>query len=558
MAWSAVAVAILLWSVPAAAIEVDGDERVAAAVASEIRSILGQTSAVGLDTSVAAEGLRRLYSSFAYAPVWHLDGERRERGRIVEDALRAAEEHGFDTADLHLDALSPSTPTPRSIAERDILLSDVFIRYAVKLRDGSVPAFGANDFREGRGDRFDPADALIHALWTGTIARLLVSLPPPDLEYRQLVDALRRHRRIVGEGGWPVVPGTTELKLGGADPRLPALRGRLLAEGDLDAEGSAESPEALSAAVRRFQLRHGLEPDGRIGQLTLRELAITTDQRSRQIAVNLERWRWLPRQRGDTYITVNVAAATLILTRGGVPGRPKRVIVGDEKHPTPALAARLIAITLNPPWNVPASIATREILPKLKRNPRYLADNDIVILGWPGDPFGFTVDWPTISARNFPFRLQQRPGPKNALGAIKFEIPNRFDVYLHDTPSKRLFARSRRALSHGCVRVERPIDLAAALLDDVAWSAEAFERAVAAGESRRIAIARPVPVYLAYFTAFVDEGGRLNFLHDLYGRDARIERALGRAQRPGSKDNPDGLPGGCPEPTRPGQPATSH
>lgn len=549
MAWIAAAIAVLLWSIPAAA--ADGTPA-APAVAAGIRALVEEAPKAIHGQPIAAEDLRRLYAVFSYTPLWHLDAARREGAQVVVDALLAASEHGIDATDLHLDAVRSSPSTPESVAERDLLISDAFLRYARKLRHGSVPASVSDDFREGSPDRFDPVGALIEAVRTGTIAPLTASLPPQDFEYRRMVDALRGYRRLADEGGWPVVPGTTELKLALGDPRLPALRERLRAERDLEGDGGTDTTLTLSAAVRRFQQRHGLEPDGRVGPLTLKELAVTTDQRSRQIAVNLERWRWLPRQRGDTYVIVNVAAATLALSRYGFAGPSRRVIVGDMKHQTPSFASRIVAVTVNPPWNVPATIAAREILPRLKRNPRYLAANDIVILGRPDDPFGLGVDWRSISARGFPFRLQQRPGPRNSLGAVKFEMPNRFDVYLHDTPDKRLFTRPQRTLSHGCIRVERPIELAAALLDDAAWSTEALETAVVQADTRRIEFRRPVPVYLVYFTAFADERGRINFRRDPYDRDARIERALGQESQPGPSKGADGVPGGCPGRTTPG------
>lgn len=539
MAWATVAIAVLLWSLPTAAAD---DGHAVPAVAAEIRAIVDEAPRTILGQPVVVDDLRRLYGALAYAPLWHLDAAGREGGPIIEEALRTAGEHGFDVTELHLDALRSSPSSPRSVAERDLLISDSFLRYAGKLRRNSV----SGDFWQNSADRFDPIEALVEARRTGTVALLLASLPPQDIEYSQMVDALRRFRSIADGGGWPVVPGTTELKLTLDDPRLPALRERLEAEGDLVAEGGVDTAAALVAAVRRFQRRHGLEPDGRVGSLTLRELAVTADQRSRQIAVNLERWRWLPRRRGDTYVTVNAAAATLALTRNGRASSSRRVIVGDTKHPTPSFAARITAVTLNPPWNVPTTIAAREILPRLKRNPLYLAANDVVILGRPDDPFGLNVDWRRITAQRFPFRLQQRPGHRNALGGIKFEMPNRFDVYLHDTPDKRLFARPQRALSHGCIRVDRPTELAAALLDDAAWSVESLETAIAQADTRRIELPRSVPIYLVYFTAFVDEHGQINFRHDLYGRDTQVERTLGRAPQPGSSKSLGGSPGGCP------------
>lgn len=364
-----------------------------------------------------------------------------------------------------------------------------------------------------------------------------------------LLEALENHRRLIAAGGWPVVTGSDEVKLDQADPREAALRDRLRAEGDLDAAPRVETLKSLRAGIRRFQTRHGLDPDGRVGPLTLRELAVTADARLAQIEINLDRWQRLPpRPAGGPHVIVNVAAATLTLHRDGAPPLAFRVIVGDEAHPTPVFAARIAAITLNPPWSIPASIANREILPKARRNPRYFADQDIVILDRPADPFGLTVDWHAIPDRGLPFRLQQRPGPRNALGRVKFEMPNRFDVYLHDTPTKQLFDRSRRALSHGCIRVARPLELAAALLGDGHWTVRSLEDMIMRSETRRISIVPPVPIHLVYLTAFVDAAGRLNFRHDIYGLDARREPAPGPARV--SRDVHGPAPGGCREPKR--------
>lgn len=547
MAWRAAAIALLLWSVPATASAATTADATFA-VTKEIEAILARDPVVIAGAPVRWD-LRRLYAPFGYAPLWHPDDGRRKQRQMLTEILRMATEHGLAKKDTPLPTPSGSQ-TARSIAEADLLLSEQFLRYSVELRHGSVTAV-SGDRWEIPADPFDPIDALVDALRTETLAQHVASLPPPDRGYSRLLEALRRHRQIVAEGDWPLVSGTTEVRLDGSDARLPLLRARLRAEGDLEAMEGVEAPEVLLAAIGRFQRRHGLDPDGRVGPRTLRELGVTARQRSAQIAANLERWRWLPRDRGDTYIVVNVAAATLALIRDGNQDLVKRVVVGDEKHPTPAFAATITAITLNPSWNVPISIAVREILPKLKRDPHYLAANDIVILGRPDDPSGRTVDWRSISSIAFPFRLQQQPGFRNALGLIKFEMENRFGVYLHDTPDKRFFARSRRALSHGCIRIEKPLDLAAALIDSPIWGADTLEAAIAEERTQRIPLLRPTAVYLLYFTAFIDEAGQVNFRRDVYDRDSRIERAIDAERRSGLGAGL--IAGGCPEPGQLGE-----
>ena len=306
--------------------------------------------------------------------------------------------------------------------------------------------------------------------------------------------------------------------------------------------------ERLAQAVRQFQARHGLAADGIVGEATVRAMNVPASGRIWQIALNLERWRWLPRDLGPRYVTVNAADATLRVVEDDRTVLASRVVVGDLQHPTPVVQARLDAVVLNPKWNLPNSIAAREILPRLRENRRYLAENDIVIVERrESDPFGLAVDWSTVSAGAFPFRLQQQPGPENPLGRIKFDIPNRFDVYLHDTPTRALFARSVRTASHGCIRVERVDELAVLVLADGTgrWSRERLAEAIAGGGSPRIPVARPLPVYILYWTAFVGADGLVQFRDDVYGRDGRLAAALAAERSAPGRDLARTL-GGCP------------
>ena len=296
---------------------------------------------------------------------------------------------------------------------------------------------------------------------------LLASLPPPAKDYGRLVEALRRYREVAARSDWPLVPPGALLRPGDDDARVAAVRARLAAEDEIVSRAATHFDGRLEEAVRRFQARHGLAADGIVGEATVRALNVPASDRIRQIILNLERWRWLPRDLGPRYVTVNAADATLRVVEDDRTVLTSRVVVGDLQHPTPVVQARLDAVVLNPKWNVPTSIAVQEILPRLRENRRYLAEHDIVIMERrESDPFGLAVDWSTISAEAFPFRLQQQPGPDNPLGRIKFDVPNRFDVYLHDTPTRALFARPRRTASHGCIRVERADELAAHVLAD--------------------------------------------------------------------------------------------
>jgi murein L,D-transpeptidase YcbB/YkuD len=241
----------------------------------------------------------------------------------------------------------------------------------------------------------------------------------------------------------------------------------------------------------------------------------------------MERWRWLPRALESDFIAVNVPDARLRLTLNGQKVLDSLVIVGRPHDPTPILRAEGAGVTLNPPWNVPATIARREILPKLKMNPSYLRTQDMVLLdGPPGDPHGLHVDWRAIPSGTFPYRVQQHPGPKNSLGTIKIELPNRFDVYLHDTPAKETFALQARDISHGCVRVQQILPLASYALAADLSAVTLINQGITTGGIKYLPFQRRLPVYFLYWTAFSDADGTLQFRPDIYGRDKRLIAAL--------------------------------
>lgn len=329
--------------------------------------------------------------------------------------------------------------------------------------------------------------------------------------------ALAHYRALADTGGWPIVAGGPVMGLGDEGPRVIALRRRLQRTSDLvDSATSNRYDGGVQEAVMRFQARHGLAIDGRVGVQTTAALNVSAAARAAQLALNMERWRRLP-PFAPTHIRVNIAAALLDVVEDGRLVSTMPVVVGDPKHQTPAFSATIVAVTFNPPWNVPRSIATHEILPRLRRDPGYLAANDIHILDRPQDPFGRNIDWRRIAG--FPFRLQQQPGPRNSLGLIKFEMPNAFDVYLHDTPTKALFDRPKRTLSHGCIRVSRPYELAQFVLRRGTWTRAAIDAVIAGGHTQHVPVEPPVPVHVIYLTAFVDDAGTVQFRDDVYGRD---------------------------------------
>jgi murein L,D-transpeptidase YcbB/YkuD len=336
----------------------------------------------------------------------------------------------------------------------------------------------------------------------GEIVKILRGLTPPHPEYQRLAQALAAHRTIAARGGWGSVPSGPDLEKSDRGPRVTALRHRL------STPGADVYDDALAAAVSRFQQRHGLEVTGKVDEDTLAELNVPVQDRIRQLQVNMERWRWLPATFGDRYILVNVPEFRLDLVEGGKTDYTMRVVVGKEQSRTPAFSDKMTYLELNPAWNIPASIANEEILPKLAADPDYLARNNMEVV--PGTD-----------------RLRQRPGPDNPLGQIKFMFPNEFDIYLHDSPADHLFSRTERDFSHGCIRLEKPIEFANVLLKgDPKWTPETLQAAIDSGEQKTITLAKPLPVHILYWTAWVEPDGSVQFRKDIYGHDERLEKAL--------------------------------
>lgn len=496
---------------------------------SALRELLATNEPLQLDARpLDLSALRRFYGGRGFQSAWTADAAARQRADLVLVVLEHASDEGLDPADYHVTSLvmgSPSMPA-KTVAKRDLLLTDGFLRYAHDLRLGRIAPNEVYDDISLPAQRFDALSALEASLRKNDFAELIAELAPRHREYARLKKALARYRALLAKGGWPTLPAISELKLGSDDPRLAVLRQRLAIEDSVPAE--APGMDDLVAAVRRYQARNGLQVDGRIGRRTLAALNISAAERIDQIIANMERWRWMPRAIEPNRIVVNVASSELTAVKDHKPVLTSRVIVGDRKHPSPILRTLVTGVTLNPPWNVPPSIARKEMLPKLRRNPDYLLSEKIVLVNGPAnDPYGLGIDWQAVSPAHFPYRLRQLPGPGNALGRIKLEMPNQFDVYLHDTSARSLFARTERDLSHGCIRVEQIRALASfALTGEANETSGKIGEAIESGETRYLATAQPLPVYLVYWTAIADADGTVEFRPDIYGRDRRLSTVL--------------------------------
>jgi murein L,D-transpeptidase YcbB/YkuD len=357
----------------------------------------------------------------------------------------------------------------------------------------------------------------------------------PQKPFLALKKALDRLNTIRLLGGWPAIPEGRRIKPGCKDSRVPLLRQRLVISGDagLETLGLDEVYDApLVAGVRRFQHRHGLKADGVVGPATLAELNTSVQERITQIKLNMLRWRRMPEQMGQRYLLANIPGFRLDVVENNQVVRSMRTIVGKPERPTPVMSAMMTYLEISPYWNIPQQIARTDILPKIDADALFLRHNGIEVFdSWREDAPALdpsTIDWKRFSEAYFPFRLRQKPSASNALGRIKFIFPNRFSVYIHDTPARSLFSKNSRSYSSGCVRIEKPLTLADYLLADQGWDKDKIVDKVKRNERTVVVLKKAIRVHLVYMTAWADSNDTVYFYHDLYGRDRRLLEELNR------------------------------
>ncbi|NHN38449.1 L,D-transpeptidase family protein [Pseudomaricurvus alcaniphilus] len=414
------------------------------------------------------------------------------------------------------------------LAQYDLLLTDAFISLADHLVTGKIdPESLTHEWKANRG-KVDAMALLAQLLASDEPARVLAGLLPRQARYHRMKQTMVALQPLV-DLPWPALGAAPLLKPGASDPRLEEIARRLRVWGDLTTDPATDVYGAeLQQAVRRFQLRHGLDQDGVIGAQTVMALNMSPRQRQQQLALNLERWRWLPEDLGSRYIVVNLAAFELKVYENNVNVMNKRVIVGRDQRKSPVFSDNIRYLVFNPTWTVPPRLAINDKLPEIRRDSNYLQRLGFTV--YPGgsniaiDPA--TIDWSKYGRKNFPFRLVQAPGPQNALGQVKFMFPNPYDVYLHDTPSRELFAQSRRAFSSGCIRVEDPLALATYLLRENGWDRNKIDAVIATGKLETVYLKKPMPVHLEYWTAWVNSEGVMHFREDIYRRDDSLWQAL--------------------------------
>jgi len=499
------------------------------------------------DRICGSDVLPAFYRAREFRPAWVDDHDALEEADSCAAALALVTEDGLDPANYHLDAIEDllaeiraeagkkrGKVSPDALVDLEMLLTDGFLLCGSHLAHGQVnpETIRSEWFIKGRVE--DLAAVLEKGLASGDIAGALDSLRPHHAVYAGLKKAFRDYGIIAGRCGWPVFPPGPKLDKGARGSRVQALREALEARGFPVPSGTGDPHSfdaGLEESVKAFQRLHGLEPDGVVGSAVAAALNVSAAERMAQIRANLERWRWIPRDLGQKYILINIADFRVGVYENGREVLSMPAIVGTAFRRTPEFSGTMTYIELNPTWTIPPKLVWADIMPKYRKDNYYLVDNGIrVFKGWTKgapeiDPD--KVDWSRYSAANLPFMFRQDPGPLNSLGQIKFMFPNKFDIYLHDTPNRGLFSRAVRTFSSGCIRIADPLGLAEYLLrEDPAWTRDKILEALEYLTTRVIVLKNPVPVHLLYWTAWLDDGGRVQFREDIYQRDAALYRAL--------------------------------
>ena len=485
-------------------------------------------------TIIDLELVNGYYDDPANAPIWVRNGKLTSAAAELLEALTRADEDGLDPEDYLTRAIleAETLSGDEDAAGYELAMSQAFLTFARDVHSGQTsPNVSASNIVIPR----KPVDAVawLSLARDSGVEAALETLRPDHPQYFQLRQMLKGYRTLAAKGGWPKIDEGPSLKPGMTDPRIGQMRANLKARGynGIDNADPNLFDDNIVAVVEHFQRRHDLDDDGVAGPKTIAAMNVTADERVRQIIVNMERWRWLPDQLGSRHVFVNQAGFEMFLVDKGEVVARHKVIVGKPFHQTPMFSDKIAYAEFNPTWTVTPAIAAAEFLPKLREDPGYLARNDYVLYGGWGagapviDPW--SVDWHAVSSKKFPYRIVQQPGPKNALGVVKFMFPNKFNIYLHDTPSRQLFAQTGRAFSHGCIRVHEPVKFAEKLFGlDNSLTPAGVKKLIDGKKTKTASLKTKVPVHLTYFTVWIDDDGVPSFFEDIYDRDTLVSRLL--------------------------------
>jgi len=542
---------ILLWT------EVSRNRRVAAEktllsqIQENLRGRLDKTEippevCVGDDLIQAATLVRAFYQDRQYQPAWCRRGNLIALVESLIASIRAGDAEGLVPSDYHFDSIlanlkefarltAGDLPQRTSVLSNlDLLLTDAFFVFATHLAQGKVEPDSSQTEWDAPCRSVDVLQLLKDSLASARIAESLQSLYPQHSYYAGLKQALRRYKGFVRNSDWPPIAGGRALRAGDKGKRVESLNNRLMKEGYELSGNDVPSDvfgRATEEAVCRFQDTHGLPQTGIVDEATLKALNITAEERLRQIEVNLERWRWLPHDLGSRYAVVDAASFELFVVDRFETVMSMNIVVGMLNWQTPVFSSRITDIVINPYWYAPTRVLLKELINYIKADPDYLSRNKMKLMrGWGDEETEIdvkTLDLDKVNAQNLDFHLRQDPGPLNLVGRIKFSMPNKYNVYLHDTPYQSDFGQFTRTFSHGCIRIAKPIDFSLFMLQDPnEWNAERIAESIDLDVEQTIPVKNPLAVHVFYGTAWPLEDGSVQFRPDLYEIDKLVAEAL--------------------------------
>ena len=487
------------------------------------------------EKAVDTKTLYKAYTLQNFQSLWVDEHGLNAKGKAVINAMAHAEQHGLKPENYGINIINAIAamhpPTPHKITQRnlslELLISHGVLHYIADLKSGSV----ARQWNTGAAKLTpeDIASTLYQIAQAPDVAKAIENFAPQTEQYHLLKRALKHHKNLAAQGGWESFPKGKKLSPDAEDSRVSALKRILVAQGDLTphhAQTNIYDAQTVEA-VKQFQTRHGIAPDGVIGSMTQQKLNISAQEGVEQIILSLERMRWMKRDLGNRYVIINVPAYKLKAVADGKT-LDMDVIVGTTRTKTPLFSKEITNVVMNPTWSVPASIAVKGMLPKIQNDPDFLNRSGFKVLTQDGETIHpYEVDWYNLGRDYFPYKLRQNAGWGNALGKVKFTIPNSGNIFMHDTSQPKLFSRSERSLSHGCIRLSNPEAMTRFILTSEGWSEDKVNKSYNSRSSRTVKIA-PIPVHTVYWTAWVDDEGRTRFNSDIYRMNKRLTVALNK------------------------------
>lgn len=498
------------------------------------------TSPKHAQASLKQKNVISFYKNRNYQPVWVQNSQLSPAAHHILQALKNVEEEGLDSSHFQsvftIISNFEKTPSLPHQIQVELALSLAALTYLEDLGGERLNPKKIDRRLFINPDPVDEVDLLSQGMANDPSGEWIQTFSLKHEAYQKLKKTLKVYKEIESKGGWPLIPEGPALKEGQKDGRLKMLRENLKMRRDLSLDSENDSltyDQALVEAIKRFQKRHMLQADGVLGASTLLALNVSVQERIQQIKITMERWRWLPKNLGNRHVLVNIAALTLKAFENEKEVLEMPVIVGQRYRQTPVFSSTIYSIRFNPTWNVPRMIAVQDKLKLIKKDSTYLRKKGFIVYDESGEVVQpESVNWSSLSKGYFPYHLKQLPGSQNALGKIRFSIHSPFDIYLHSTAEPKLFEKSERYLSSGCIRVKFPVELAAFVFNDTAnWPNEKISSMMEGTKTMNVTLPYPVPVYITYFTVWQDPQGEIYFAKDIYDQDKRIGVALDDMKR---------------------------